>query len=143
MSEILDEFWIFSKEGEGLVNFYRDPNGNGSFSYRNVTFSQHNLSVIKTLIIANLQKSSKEKKNIVRFEDDIIRYGQCLENDLIICYKPNPNVKENLVLKLCKTISRILEDDYPNDKMQFWDGQFSFFDKFKNKLSLYFKMSSL
>ena len=79
----------------------------------------------------------------MKFENDTIRYGQCLENNLIIFYKTNPNSKEKAVLNICKVISGILEDAYPIDKMQFWEGDLSFFDKFKKKVALYFKMSSL
>ena len=143
MSEILEEFWIFSKKGEAIVNFYRDDNSTGSFNYRDVLFNQDKLSEIRNLIVSNLQNSSPKKKNIMKFENDIIRYGQCLQNDLIIFYKTNPNAKEKAVLNLCKTISGILEDAYPSDKLQFWDGNLSFFEKFKKKVGLYFKMSTL
>ena len=143
MSEILEEFWIFSKKGEAIVNFYRDDNSTGSFNYRDVLFNQDKLSEIRNLIVSNLQNPSPKKKNIMKFENDIIRYGQCLQNDLIIFYKTNPNAKEKTVLNLCKTISGILEDAYPSDKLQFWDGNLSFFEKFKKKVGLYFKMSTL
>ena len=143
MSEILEEFWIFSKEGEAIVNFYRDPNAKGSFNYRDPTFDQTKLEEIKELIISNLQNSSQNKKNIMKFENELIRYGQCLQNDLIIFYKTNPDIKEKIVLNLCKTISGILEDVYPVDKLQFWNGDLSFFEKFRKKVGLYFKMSSL
>ncbi len=143
MSEILDEFWIFSKKGDAIVNFYGDPNVKGVYNYRDVSLNQDKLNEIRDLIISNLQKSSQKKKNIMKFENDTIRYGQCLQNDLIIFYKTNPDIKEKVVLNLCKVISGILEQAYPTDKMQFWDGNLSFFDKFKKKVGLYFKMSTL
>ncbi|MFX1448792.1 MAG: hypothetical protein ACFFCG_11770 [Promethearchaeota archaeon] len=143
MSEILEEFWIFSKDGEPLVNFYRDSNIKGFYNYRYVSFDQEKLKEIKDLIILNLQNSSMKKKNIMKFEDDLIRYGQCLQNDLIIFYKTKPDIKEKIVLTLCKVISGILEDVYPIDKLQFWDGNLSFFEKFKKRIALYFKMSTL
>jgi len=143
MSEILEEFWIFSKEGEALVNFYRDPNANGDFNYRNVSFDQAKLDEIKDLIISNLQSSSQNKKNLMRFENSLIRYGQCLQNNLVIFYKTNPSMKEKKVLSICKVISEIFEDAYPQDKLQFWDGNLSFFEKLRKKIAIYFKLSSL
>ncbi|MFX0048497.1 MAG: hypothetical protein ACFE8G_10075 [Candidatus Hermodarchaeota archaeon] len=143
MSEILEEFWIFSKDGEPLVNFYRDSNIKGFYNYRNVSFDQEKLKEIKDLIMLNLQNSSTKKKKIMKFEDNFIRYGQCLQNDLIIFYKTKPDIKEKIVLTLCKVISGILEDVYPIDKLQFWDGNLSFFEKFKKRIALYFKMSTL
>ena len=143
MSEILEEFWIFSKEGEGLVNFYRDPNSTDSFSYRDISLDQQKLQAIQNLILSNLQDAEKKNKNIMEFENDIIKYGQCLENDLIIFYKTNPYVKEKVLINLCKVISGILEEIYPVDKLQFYDGNLSFFEKFKKKVRLYFKMSAL
>ena len=143
MSEILEEFWIFSKEGEALVNFYRDPKANGSFNYRDASFDQAKLNEIKDLIVLNLQNSSQNEKNMMRFENDLIRYGQCLQNDLIIFYKTNPSVKEKKVLSICKVISKIFEDVYPLDKLQLWDGNLSFFEKFRKKVVIYFKMSKL
>lgn len=40
-------------------------------------------------------------------------------------------------------ISEILEDVYPPDKLQFWDGNLSFFEKIRKKIALYIKMRSL
>lgn len=143
MSEILEEFWIFSKEGEAIVNFFRDPNIKGAYNYRDVSFDQEKLNEIRNLIISNLQDPSQKKRNIMSVESDFIRYGQCLQNNLIIFYKTNPDAKEKTVLNLCKTISGILEDSYPPDKLQFWDGDLSFFEKLKKRVGLYFKMSAL
>ena len=143
MTEILEEFWIFSKEGEAIVNFYRDPNARGSFSYRDVSFDDEKLNEIKDLIVSNLQNSTRDKKSIVKLDNELIMYGQCLQNNLIIFYKTNPNIKEKKILNLCQTISGILENAYPSDKLEFWDGNLSFFEKFRKKVALYFKMSSL
>lgn len=79
----------------------------------------------------------------MRVENDLIRYDQWLQNDLVIFYKTNPSIKEKKVLHLCKMISEILEVSYPPDKLQFWDGSLSFFEKFRKKIAIYFKMSSL
>ena len=143
MSEILEEFWIFSKEGEPLVNFYRDLNANGAFNYRDVTFDQPKLDEIKDLIVSNLQSSSRDKKSIMKMDNELIMYGQCLQNNLIIFYKTNPNIKEKKILNLCQAISGILENAYPSDKLEFWDGNLSYFEKLRKKVGLYFKMSSL
>ena len=143
MSEILEEFWIFSKEGEAIVNFYRDPNANRSFNYRSTSFDQDKLNEIKILIVSNLQNSFQNRKSFIKFENDLFKYGQYLENDLIILYKTNPNIKEKKVLNLCKMISEILEGAYPLDKLQLWDGNLSFFEKLRKKIALYFKMRSL
>ena len=143
MSDILEELWIFSKEGEAIINFYRDPDAKGSFNYRDTLFDQAKLNEIKDLIISNLQNSSQNKRIIMRFENDVIRYGQCLQNNLIIFYKTNPEIKEKKVLSICKVISDILESAYPPDILQLWDGNLSFFEKFRKKVAIYFKMSSL
>ena len=143
MSEILEEFWIFSKEGEALVNFYRDPNAKGSFNYRDVTLDQYYINEIKELINTNTLNSSQNKKKIMRFHNDLISFAQCLQNDLIIFYKTNPDVKEKSALNVCKTISDFLENLYPSDKLQLWEGELSFFEKLRKKIALYFKMSSL
>ncbi len=143
MSESLEEFWIFSKEGEPLVNFYRDPNAKGLFNYRDTLFSQDKLIEIKNLILTNLQNSSLNKKKIMRFKNDIIRYGQYLQNDLIMLYKTNPKIKEKKVLSICKVISEIFDNAYPLDKLQFWEGNLSFFEKLRKKVAIYFKMSRL
>ena len=143
MSKIIEEFWIFSNEGEAMVNFYMDSKVNGSFNYRDASYDQAKLNEIKDLLVLNLQNSSKNKKNITRMENNLIGYGQCLQNELIIFYKTNPNIKEKKVLSICKVISKILEGAYPPDKLQFWDGNLSFFEKLRQKIALYFKMSSL
>ena len=83
------------------------------------------------------------RKNIMKLENELISYGQCLQNDLIIFYRTDPNTKEKKILNLCQTISGILENVYPTDKLQFWDGNLSFFEKFRKKVALFFKMSTL
>ena len=143
MSGILEEFWIFSKEGEALVNFYKDPNANGYFNYKNVEFDQAKLKEFKNIILSNMQNPSQNKKKIMSFENDLIKYDQYLQNDLVIFYKTNPEVKEKKILNLCKMISEILEDAYPLGKLQLWDGNLSFFEKLRKKIVLFFKMSSL
>ena len=143
MSDIIDEFWIFSKEGEVIVNFYKGLNANGAFNYRDSSIEQAKLNEIKDLIVSNLQNPSQNKNNIIRFEHDLIRYGQYLQNDLVLVYKTNPNFKEKKVLSICKMISDILDDAYPSEKLQLWNGNLSFFEKFRKKIALYFKMSSL
>ena len=79
----------------------------------------------------------------MKLENELIMYGQCLQNNLFIFYKTNPNTKEKKILNLCQSISGILENAYPSDKLEFWDGNLSYFEKLRKKVALYFKMSSL
>ena len=143
MSDIIDEFWIFSKEGEPIVNFYKDPSLEGSFSYRFPELNKSTLEALKQMIAQNLGGPEQKKRKTMKFESGLFNFAQCLSNDAIIFYKTDTNYKDKKVLNICKAVSDIFEEIYKFNQIKMWNGELSLFEKFRKRVSLLFKMSSL
>jgi hypothetical protein len=143
MSDIIEEFWIFSKEGDPIVNFYKDPSLGSSFNYRFPKLDQSTLAEIKEMIHINISNTSKKKIDIMRFEDKIFNFGQCLQNDAVIFYKTEGTHKEKKILNICKAVSDQFEEIYKFNQIKMWEGDLSIFEKFRKRISLLFRMSSL
>ena len=132
MPSDLKELWIFSKEGLPIVDFTKDDTIDesllGGFIAAIKSFSQ--------------ELSGKELKSfsLMSYKFTLMPYFQ---DEFIIVCRSNFNVKDNKVFKICKVIGKIFEDMYDISKLKEWDGDDSFFNKFKNRLDLYFKMGNL
>lgn len=143
MSDILEEFWIFSKEGEPIVNFYKSNSLDSSFNYRFPELDQSTLSKIKEMIRLNVSNTNQKKRETMKFENNIFNFAQCLQNDAVIFYKTDNTYKEKKILNICKAVSDQFEEVYKFNQIKVWDGDLSIFEKFRKKISLLFKMSNL
>jgi hypothetical protein len=133
MSSIIKELWIFSNDGIPIVEITVDTKLNkylmGSFISAIKTYSQH-LSEnggLNCFIMENCKFTVKSA-----------HHG----NSILVC-KTDSDIKEKKITKVCDVIARIFEELYDVDDIQKWNGDLAFFDKFKEKLDLYFKMSNL
>ncbi|MBY9004283.1 MAG: hypothetical protein KGD73_09955 [Candidatus Lokiarchaeota archaeon] len=143
MSDILEEFWIFSKEGEPIVNFFKDPLKGNSFNFRFPELDQSTLVEIKEMIRLNVSNINQKKRETMKFERGIFNIAQCLQNDAVIFYKTDNTHKEKKVLNICKAVSDQFEEIYKFNQIKVWDGDLSIFEKFRKRVSLLFKMSNL
>ena len=128
MPESLKEIWIFSKDGVPITDFRTD-------------------GVLNKSILGGLVSAIKtfSKKGIVSFEMGENKFTciPCLQNKAILVGKSPPQYKDKKIHKICKIIVKILEDMYDASAIENWDGDLNFFNKFKDRLNLYFKMSNL
>ena len=67
----------------------------------------------------------------------------CFQDDFIIVCRLNSNVKDKKIINMCKVIGKIFEDMHDINELKKWDGDLSFFNKFKDRLDLYLKMGNL
>ena len=129
---LLDEIWIFSKDGIPIVDFARigsvDKSLFGGF-----------INTIKTFF----GKISKGELKSINVGNSKYTITTCLKDEIILTCKSSIDSKEKKIKKICKIISDIFDDMFTLDDINNWDGDNSFFDKFKDKLDLYFKMSQL
>jgi len=132
MPSLLDEIWIFSKDGIPIVDFARigsvDKSMLGSF-----------ISAIKTFV----REISKGQLKSINVGNDKYTFTSCVQNEVILVCKSPLDVKDKKIQRICKLVVDIFDDMFSLDDINNWDGETSFFDKFKDKIDLYFKMADL
>jgi hypothetical protein len=132
MSSLLDEIWIFSKDGIPIIDFARigsvDKSMLGSF-----------ISAIKSFV----KEISKGQLKSINVGNDKYTFTTCVQDEVILVCKSPLEVKDKKVQKICKLIVDLFDDMFSLDDINNWDGNTSFFDKFKDKIDLYFKMADL
>jgi len=133
MSSIIKELWIFSKEGIPIIEITDDTKLDkylmGSFISAIKTYSQH--------------LSEKGGLNCFIMENCKFTVKSALYGNSILVCKTESDIKEKKITKICNVIVRIFEELYDVDDLKNWNGDLAFFDKFKEKIELYFKMSNL
>jgi len=132
MSPIIKELWIFSNAGIPIVDFSKDSGLNkylmGSFISAIKTYAQH---------------LSEKGLNSFILENYKFILKSVLEGNAILVCMTDVNIKEKKIDKQIAVIARIFEELYKPDDIKNWDGEISFFEEFKEKSELYFKMSNL
>ncbi|MHA1490042.1 MAG: hypothetical protein ACTSRI_10345 [Promethearchaeota archaeon] len=132
MPQDQEELWIFSKEGRPIVDFSKDA-----------TIDESLLGgFISTIKSFSQELSGKELKSFSLMNHKFILMPYFQDDFIIVCRR-NSNVKDKKIFKICKVIGKIFEDMYDKNELKKWDGDHSFFNKFKNRLDLYFKMGNL
>ena len=132
MSSIIKELWIFSNAGIPIVEISKDTGLNkylmGSFISAIKSYAQH---------------LSEKRLNSFILENYKFILKSVLDNNAILVCMCDVNIKDKKIHKQCDVIARIFEEIYKPDDIKNWDGEVSYFDRFKEKLELYFKMSNL
>ncbi|MFX0032941.1 MAG: hypothetical protein ACFE8E_06345 [Candidatus Hodarchaeota archaeon] len=132
MPSLLDEIWIFSKDGIPIIDFARiggvDKSMLGSF-----------ISAIKTFV----NEVSKGQLKSLNVGNDKYTFTTCVQDSTILVCKSPIEVKDKKIQKICRIIADIFDDMFSFEDISNWDGDVSFFDKFKDKIDLYFKMAEL
>ncbi len=127
MSDLIGDFWIFSKDGLPLISFYKDVKMDN-------VFMGGFLSAIESF---SKQLSGKALKSFT-FGDAKLAFSPCFEGNLILVCKCNLTYKEKKINKFFNEIIKILEEMYTIEDIKKWDGNISFFDGLKDKLELIF-----
>ncbi len=132
MSSVLEELWIFSRAGIPIVEFSKDTGLDkflmGSFISAIKLYSQH---------------LSEEGLNCFILENHKFILKSMMDGNAILVCRTDVNMKDKKIDKQCDVIARIFEELYKPEDVKNWDGTLSYFDEFKEKLELYFKMSNL
>lgn len=128
----IEGLWILSKDGLPIANFCRNKNINSSLL-------SSAISAIRTFATT----ISGDDLKSFQTEDSKFTCLKCLESTVILVLKTFKGTKEKDIKKICKLIKRIFEKMYNPEDIKNWDGDLSYFDKFEQKLDLYFKVGSL
>jgi len=142
MSVIVEEFWIFSKEGSPYVNFYEN-NGATQYNFRSGNSDIELFKKVTTVLNSQKQELSKIKIEFLEFDEFKFTVAPCLNNYLVMVFKSPLEVKNKQIRNLCNSICGIISSLYMVKDFREWDGDLNLFAEFKKKIDLYFKMSSL
>ncbi|MBD3195808.1 MAG: hypothetical protein GF317_12175 [Candidatus Lokiarchaeota archaeon] len=128
----IDAVWIFSKAGIPIVDFCKQDSVNKALFGGAV-------SAIRTFT----QEISGQNLKSFRLGEFDYTCTTCFNDKLILVLKSSKKAKNKHVQKICKVIKDMFENLYTNEEINNWDGNSEFFDKFKEKLEVYFKMASI
>ncbi|MHA2036400.1 MAG: hypothetical protein ACW98X_08190 [Promethearchaeota archaeon] len=143
MTNILEEFWIISKDGIPYINLFKENGINSNFKSR--TFSSEEEITHKVRSVLETEQETFLKKHLVFFELKNYRYiiTSCLNGYLHLILKSSLDVKIKKLRNISKVIGDMIKNLYMVRDFREWEGDFKRFDNFKKKMNLYFKMSNL
>ncbi len=132
MSPLLDELWVFSRAGVPLVEFGKEGKVDKAL-----------LGCFISAIQSFSQQTSGKKIKSFNVGKNKFTCAPCFQDNIILVCRSPLEVKMKDLLKICEIISKLFEGMFNLEEITQWNGDLSLFDKFKNKLDLYFKMGDL
>ena len=143
MFTILEEFWIFSKDGVPYVNFFREDINNTQFEPR--PFNRDSEIALKVESVLKLEEQELSKKNFIAFnyKNSIYIITLCLNNYLHLVLQSSLEVKIKKINNIAKIICSMIDSLYKVMDFRTWKGDLEMFDSLRKKIDLYFKMSNL
>jgi len=132
MSANLQDLWIFSKNGLPLVDFSEEDAPNPAI-----------LGALFSSIQTFCNEVSGTDLQSFIMHDCKFSLLSALEGHVIIVCKTESIQKEKKIKKFFNVIVKIFEETFTIKDIITWNGDSSFFDDFRNKLNLYFKMCEM
>ena len=142
MADIVEELWIFTRDGVPIFEIIHskdskhDKHGG---KMDNVLLGGF-VSAIKSL---SQGLSGNAGLNSFSFGKDKYIITTCLKDKIMIVSKSNADIQDKKIKKFFKIITKFFEDLYNVDEVLNWNGDAEFFKRYKDKLEMYLKMSSL
>jgi hypothetical protein len=143
MENILDEFWIFSKDGTPYVNFYKENSEINRFNFKKIDIDKKILEKIDSLIKTKGAKLLKSKFEILESEGFKFVITPCLNNYLFLIYKTSLSNKKKKIINFSQVVCSMIKSLYMVKDFRFWEGDLKLFYNLKKKLDLHLKMSGL
>ena len=132
MVHIVEELWIFSRDGIPLIEIFKNTQIDnaliGGF-----------LSAMKTFA----QEISGKALNSLTIGHSKFYIVTSLEDRIFLVCRYDSKVKEKKIQKVMELIISFFEDMYTIKDIEDWDGNITYFNKFKDKLKLYFDVSQV
>ncbi len=132
MPSIIQDLWIFSRDGIPIVEIF------------------HNTEVDSALLGAFLSAIESFSREVtgtdirsLSFGDNKFVLTSCLKGNVYLVSRCDIKVKTKKVMKVFKIITEFFEELYTINHIENWDGDLSLFDRFKDRIELYFQMSEL
>lgn len=143
MDTILEEFWIFSKDGIPFVKFYKKNVGINRFDYEKINSDLNVFEIANSLLNSNGKGSSKGRFELLESDDFKLAITPCLNDSLVLIYKTTLSAKKKAIQNICKVICSMIKSQYLAKDFRMWKGDMKIFNTLKKKIELYFKMSGL
>ena len=132
MPHLIEELWLFSKDGIPIAEILKDVKVDPVFMGGMLSALE---SFSKQISDKGLHSFSfGEKKFIVRF---------ALNGEILVVVRSNINSKMKKIKKILDFIIELFEKLHVEEDIKNWDGNVGIFDEFREKLELYFEMSQL
>lgn len=132
MSPLLDELWVFSRAGVPIVDFSKEERVDK-------TFLGFFISAIKTF------SRSVSGRELKAFNIGSNKYSciHCLKDEIVLVCRSPLDVNKKKIQKVCSVIGKMFEKMFSIEEITNWNGDIDFFNEFKHKLDLYFRMSDI
>ena len=132
MPAFINDLWIISQDGRPLIEIINNSDIN---SYLLGPFVSAIESFSKELTGTELQS--------LTFGDKKIIITTCLEDHVYLVSGYDSKIKEKKIKKMFKLIAEYFEDLYSLEEVINWDGDPTVFEKFKDRIDVYFEMYDL
>ena len=132
MVHIVEELWIFSRDGIPLVEIFKDT-------------QIDNVLIGGFLSAMKIFAKEMSGKTLNSFTTGPHRFyiASSLEEHIFLVCKYDSKVKDKKIKKVMELILKFFEDMYSIKDIEDWDGNVSYFNKFKDRLELYFEVSQV
>ncbi len=132
MSSIIKELWVFSGDGSPIVDFCEekkiDENFIGGF-----------ITAIKAF---STELTGKDLKSFT-IENNKFTCTSALEGNVILACRCASSTNDKTIQKLCTILVQIFNELYKPSDIKNWNGNSAYFDKYKKRIDLYFKLGNL
>lgn len=132
MHPLIDDILICSKDGKNLTEFLYDDD-----------FDPNLLSSLCSALNIHIKEATGSELNAIEIGEFKFSFFPCLDNNVLIVVKTAKKVKDKSIKKLFKVVVDIFEEMFTIEDIENWNGEKELFEKFQDKLNLYFKLSQL
>ena len=132
MPSFINNLWIINQDGRPLIEVINNTEAN---SYLLGPFVSAIESFSKELTGTELQS--------LTFGDKKIIITTCLEDHVYLVSNYDQKIKEKKIKKMFGLIAEFFEDLYSLEDIVNWDGDPTVFEKFKDRIDVYFEMYDL
>ena len=130
MKLLMNELWIFSKDGVPLIEILQNSKVDSSI------FG----AFISAMGVFSKQMSGASFNGFSLGDNKYI-FTSCLNNNILLVCKVDIKVKDKKVQKIFKIIAEFFEEMYSVEDILNFGGDVRLFNKFKEKIITYFKIA--
>lgn len=132
MPGFIEDLWIITSDGIPLIEVFKNTNVN--------TFI---LSAYLSAIESFSKEVSGQELLSLGFGNKKLLITPCLEGNVYLVSQYSAKVKEKKIKGIFTLLTEFFEESYTIDDIQTWNGDISLFNKFKERINLYFQMYDL
>ncbi len=129
---IIEKLWIFSQNGVPIADFNEGEKTDNSL-----------LTSLMSAIHTFTENISGKKLKAFQTGEHRYTCVKCLKDNIIIIIQSTKESKQKTIIKTCDILKEIFEKMFTVDQIEKWDGDLSLFNKYKEKVDLYFKLRDM